>query len=66
MKVRICEMAFIRKRGQCYYLVHNVRKGDRVEQIHLACLGRQPRISEEFIRGVHAKHPFVPINWKRL
>ena len=66
VKVRICEMAFIRKRGQSYYLVHNVRKGGRVEQLLLACLGRRPRISEEVINGVHAKHPFVQINWKRL
>ena len=59
-------MAFIRKRGHSYYLVHNVRKGGRVEQLHLACLGRQPRINEEVIKGVRAKHPFVQINWKRL
>ncbi len=61
-----CQMAFIRKRGRSYYLVHNIRKGDRVEQIHLACLGRRPRISDEVIKGVNAKHPFVQIDWKRL
>ena len=59
-------MAFVRKRGQSYYLVHNVRKGDRVEQIHLACLGRRPRINDEIIRGVNAKHPFLQVNWKQL
>ena len=59
-------MAFVRKRGQSYYLVHNVRKGDRVEQIHLACLGRRPRINAEIIRGVNAKHPFLQVNWKQL
>ena len=59
-------MAFVRKRGQSYYLVHNVRKGDRVEQIHLARLGRRPRINDEIIRGVNAKHPFLQVNWKRL
>jgi len=59
-------MAFVRKRGQSYYLVHNVRKGDRVEQIHLACLGRRPRINDETIRGVNAKHPLLQVNWKQL
>jgi hypothetical protein len=59
-------MAFVRKRGQSYYLVHNVRKGERVEQLHLACLGRRPRINDEIIRGVNAKHPFLQVNWKQL
>ena len=59
-------MAFIRKRGDHYYLVHNVRKKNGVRQIHLARLGRRPRISDEVIAGVQAKHPFVEIDWKNL
>lgn len=59
-------MAFIRKRGECYYLVHNVRKGGRVEQLHLARLGRRPRLSDEVIQGVASKHPFVRVNWEGL
>jgi hypothetical protein len=59
-------MAFIRKRGQSYYLVHNVRKRGRVEQIHLARLGKRPRISDEVIKGVTAKHPFVRVDWHDL
>ena len=59
-------MAFVRRRGQSYYLVHSVRKADRVEQLHLACLGRRPRINDEIIRGVNAKHPFLQVNWKQL
>lgn len=59
-------MAFIRKRGDHYYLVHNVRKKGRVRQIHLARLGRRPRISDEVIAGVRAKHPFVEVNWEDL
>ncbi len=59
-------MAFIRRRGDHYYLVHNVRKKGRVQQIHLAPLGRRPRISDELIAGVRAKHPFVEIDWRRL
>jgi len=59
-------MAFIRKRGESYYLVHNVRQDGRVRQIHLACLGRRPRISDEVVRGVTSKHPFVQVDWKGL
>ncbi len=59
-------MAFIRKRGESYYLVHNVRKKGQVRQLHLARLGRRPRISDDLIRGVRTKHPFVQINWEGL
>ena len=59
-------MAFIRKRGESYYLVHNVREEGRVRQIHLACLGRRPRINDEIVRGVVSKHPFVRVDWKGL
>ncbi len=59
-------MAFIRKRGQSYYLVHNVRDKGRVRQLHLACLGHRPRISDDVIQGVSTKHPFVRVDWKGL
>ena len=59
-------MAFIRKRGNSYYLVHNVRKKGRVRQLYLACLGRRPRISDEIVQEVSAKHPFVEVDWARL
>ena len=59
-------MAFIRKRGESYYLVHNVRQEGRVRQIHLACLGRRPRISDDVVRGVASKHPFLRVDWKGL
>jgi len=59
-------VAFIRKRGQSYYLVHNVRKGERIQQIHLARLGRRPRISNDVVEGVTSKHPFVRVDWKQL
>lgn len=59
-------MAFIRKRGNAYYLVHNVRKKGHVRQLHLARLGRRPRISPEVIKGVTTKHPFVQVNWDEL
>jgi hypothetical protein len=59
-------MAFIRKRGNSYYLVHNVREKGRVRQVHLASLGARPRISEEVKEGVKSKHPFVRIDWRGL
>lgn len=59
-------MAFIRKRGHSYYLVHNVRKKGRVRQLHLARLGARPRISEDVIEGVKSKHPFVRVDWQGL
>ena len=59
-------MAFIRKRGNAYYLVHNVRKNGQVRQLHLACLGRRPRIDQEVIAEVAARHPFVAVNWDDL
>jgi len=59
-------MAFIRKRGQSFYLVHNVRKKGRVQQLHLARLGPRPRISESVIEGVKSRHPFVRVDWEGL
>jgi hypothetical protein len=59
-------MAFIRKRGSCYYLVHNIRKSGRVCQIYLARLGSRPRINEELIEGVTSRHPFVRVDWEEL
>lgn len=59
-------MAFIRKRGNSYYLVHNIRKKGQVRQVHLASLGARPRISEGVIRVVKSKHPFVRVDWQGL
>ncbi len=59
-------MAFIRKRGNGYYLVHSIRKKGRVRQIHLASLGRRPVITDDVIRGVTSKHPLVQIDWRDI
>lgn len=64
--VGVSSMPFIRKRRNSYYLVHNVRDKGQVRQIHLASLGRRPRISDEVIEGVMSKHPFVRVDWKGL
>jgi len=60
-------MAFIRKRGGRYYLVHNVRSQEgRVKQIHLAPLGRWPYISERVIENGKRKHALVQVDWQSL
>jgi hypothetical protein len=65
-RARRAVMAFIRKRGNIYYLVHNLREQGRVRQLHLARLGRRARLNDEVIAEVMAKHPFVRVDWKRL
>jgi hypothetical protein len=59
-------MAFVRRRGNAYYLVHNVRRGGKVRQLHLARLGERARITDEIVREVSKKHPFVELNWRVL
>jgi hypothetical protein len=59
-------LAFIRKRGNSYYLVHNVRREGQVRQLHLARLGSRPRISEETVKEVQSAHPFLRVDWERL
>src|SRR5260370_7434684 len=59
-------MAFVRRKGNLFYLVHNVRRGDKVRQLHLARLGHRARITDEVIREVSKKHPFVALNWRAL
>ena len=59
-------MAFIRRKGSAYYLVHNVRRRGKVKQIHLARLGDTPRITEEVVRRVSRNHPFLELDWARL
>jgi len=66
---RVCRgrrMAFIRRKGNSYYLVHNVRRGGKVRQIHLARLGERARITDDVVREVTRKHPFVELNWRSL
>jgi hypothetical protein len=59
-------MAFVRRKGNAYYLVHNVRRGGKVRQLHLARLGHRARITEEVVKKVSKKHPFVELNWRAL
>ncbi|MBZ5501809.1 MAG: hypothetical protein LAN59_06120 [Acidobacteriia bacterium] len=59
-------MAFVRRKGNAYYLVHNVRRAGKVQQLHLARLGERPRITDEVVRKVSRNHPFLDLDWSRL
>ena len=59
-------MAFVRRKGNSFYLVHNVRRGGKVRQLHLARLGDKGRITDQIVREVSKKHPFVDLNWRAL
>lgn len=59
-------MAFVRRIGSAYYLVHNVRRRGKVKQMHLAPLGDTPRITDDVVRKVSRHHPFLHIDWARL
>jgi hypothetical protein len=59
-------VAFVRRKGNAFYLVHNVRRGGKVRQLHLARLGDRARITDEVVREVSKKHPFVEFNWRAL
>jgi hypothetical protein len=59
-------MAFVRQKGNKFYLVHNVRHGEKIRQIHLARLGEHAQITERVVREVSRKHPFVELNWRAL
>ena len=59
-------MAFVRRKGGTYFLVHNVRRRGKVRQIHLARLGDRPRITDEVVRQVTRNHPFLELDWSRL
>jgi len=55
-------MAFIRKKGEYYYLVQSVRQGDAVRQITLAYLGKSPKIDDNVIRRIKEKYPDIKID----
>src|SRR5271156_2248929 len=57
-------MAFVRRKGNSFYLVHNVRRGGKVRQLHLARLGERARITDAVVKSVTKKHPFIKLNWR--
>ena len=50
---------FVRQKGKSFYLVHNVREGVSVRQIHLACLGRFPHLPDDLLAQVARDYPAV-------
>jgi hypothetical protein len=59
-------VAFVRRKGNTYFLVHNVRRQGKVQQLHLARLGERPRITDDVVRKVSRNHPFLDLDWSRL
>jgi len=59
-------MAFVRRKGNAYYLVHNVRRRGKVKQLHLARLGERPRITDDVVRQVSRNYPLLDLNWGEL
>ena len=59
-------MAFVRRKGNTYFLVHNVRRLGKIQQLHLARLGERPRITDDVVRKVSRNHPFLDLDWSRL
>jgi hypothetical protein len=59
-------MAFVRRKGNSFYLVHNVRRRGKVQQLHLARLGERARITDEVVRQVSKNHPLVELDWRTL
>jgi hypothetical protein len=59
-------VAFVRRKGNSFYLVHNVRRQGKVQQLHLARLGERPHITDEVVRKVSRNHPFLDLDWSRL
>jgi hypothetical protein len=59
-------VAFIRRKGNAYYLVHNVRRRGKVQQLHLACLGERPRITDDVVRQVSRNYPLLDLDWSSV
>src|SRR6202021_2302723 len=59
-------VAFVRRKGNTYFLVHNVRRSGKVQQLHLARLGERPRITDDVVRTVSRNTPLLDLDWPRL
>jgi hypothetical protein len=59
-------VAFVRRKGNSYFLVHNVRRQGKVRQLHLARLGERPKITDDVVRRVSRNHPFLQLDWPSL
>src|SRR5712692_3950854 len=63
---RRSEVAFVRRKGNAYYLVHNIRRRGKVKQLHLARLGDRPRITDDVVRQVSRAYPLLNLDWSEL
>jgi hypothetical protein len=59
-------VAFVRRKGNTYFLVHNVRRQGKVQQLQLARLGERPRITDDVVRTVSRNHPSLDLDWSHL
>jgi len=60
-------MAFLRKKGKYFYLVHSVRKKDgRIRHLTLAYLGKSAQITPRIRAQVEDEFPDIPVDWKAL
>jgi hypothetical protein len=60
-------MAFLRKKGKYFYLVHSVREKDgRIRHRTLAYLGPSAQITPRIRAQVEAEFPDIPVDWKAL
>lgn len=60
-------MAFIRRKGKYFYLVHSIREKDgRIKHINLAYLGKVAKITPQIKAQVTEKFPHISIDWESL
>jgi hypothetical protein len=65
-------MAFVRRKGNLFCLVNNVRYRDKVRQLHLARLGPRARISdspvmaEEILMQLRLLHTTIQVKLSRF
>lgn len=60
-------MAFLRKKGKYFYLVHSVREKDgRIRHRTLAYLGKSAEITPQIRAQVEDEFPDISVDWKAL
>jgi hypothetical protein len=60
-------MAFVRKKGNYFYLVHSVRKKDgSIRHLTLAYLGKNAEITPQIRAQVENEFPHIAVDWQSL
>ncbi len=57
-EAKVCGV-YIRRKGNKFYLVHNVRGAEDSDRFISPRLGERAQITERVVREVPKKHPFV-------